>query len=673
MRRSLLGLASATLLLAGGSAEAQKLERDAIARVQAITSVSMSPDGETLIAVVADPRNQDERALATWNIKSIDPSTPLAPASITPSDGRMSFIGAQALKQGKVVAIATQPWTGALNGCGEGKDIGATKTYIRKAFLTDATIRKFDDMLAGAASTGNSEATKRCIEIGTTPSISQMLPLDPENVVVQRLDPTTLEARYLKINLKTGKTENLYHDTGDEHIALLDPRDGHARTKVKTNPLGNLEYENQTFILNPATGGFDLQPALTVDFKDRRQMEVQAFDEATGKYFVVTDKFSDKAAVYLYDPKTQKFDSDALFRHADFDATGVVLGRHASDFGKILGFAYAGGDTKVYWTDPGMRSIQEGLEGVFKGLNVQLRTWTDDHSKLLFEVDGPRNPPAYYLLLNKTKVVSVGSARPWIKPETLGERSLVYYSARDGLKIPAFLTLPAGWKKGDAAPPAIVLPHGGPWARDELGWDDSGWPQFLATRGYAVLQPQYRGSEGWGHDLWLAGDFQWGLKMQDDNDDGANWLIANGYAAKPRVAIFGYSYGGFAAFAASVRPGGPFKCAIAGAGVSNLQRTANNWGENREQRSFQGRTVKGMDPIQNTDKLAMPIMIFHGDHDVRVPLYNSTDFYNAVKSTNKAKLVILKDMGHQMDKWTAQNERDSLGAIEDFLANDCKL
>ena len=152
--------------------------------------------------------------------------------------------------------------------------------------------------------------------------------------------------------------------------------------------------------------------------------------------------------------------------------------------------------------------------------------------------------------------------------------------------------------------------------------------------------------------------------------------VADRGARRPLSALSdGRSGGGGSdgAFAASVRPNGPFKCAIAGAGVSNLQRTANNWGENREQRAFQGRTVKGMDPIQNTDKLAMPLLIFHGDHDVRVPLYNSTDFYNAVKSTGKAKLVILKDMGHQMDKWTAQNERDSLGAIQDFLVNDCKL
>ena len=100
-----------------------------------------------------------------------------------------------------------------------------------------------------------------------------------------------------------------------------------------------------------------------------------------------------------------------------------------------------------------------------------------------------------------------------------------------------------------------------------------------------------------------------------------------------RIAIFGYSYGGFAAFAASVRANGPFKCAIAGAGVSNLTRIGGNWSENRQQRALQGRTVKGMDPQENTAKLAMPILIYHGDRDVRVPLYHATDFYNSVKST----------------------------------------
>ncbi|HEX5007218.1 MAG TPA: prolyl oligopeptidase family serine peptidase, partial [Hyphomonadaceae bacterium] len=407
--------------------------------------------------------------------------------------------------------------------------------------------------------------------------------------------------------------------------------------------------------------------------KNRNQVDVAGFDEATGKYFIVTDKFSDHAALYLYDARTNKFDAEPVFAHKDFDVSGVVLGTNKSDFGKLLGITYLAGDEDVYWVDPGMKSIQDGLQASFKGKRVEIISTTDDRNKVLFLAESPRHAPQYYLLLNKTKLLGIGGQRPWIKPEQIGDRQLVYYPARDGMMIPAFLTMPAGWKKGDPAPPAIVHPHGGPWARDSLGWDPTGWTQLLSSRGYAVLQPQYRGSQGWGHNLWLAGDAEWGQKMQDDKDDGANWMVKEGYAAKDRIAIFGYSYGGYAAFAASVRPGGPFKCAIAGAGVSNLTRIGNNWSENRQQRAFQGRTVKGMDPQQNVSKLAMPILIFHGDRDVRVPLFHSTDFYNSVKHTNKAKLVILKDMGHQLDKWTADNSRESLKVIEDFLTNDCKL
>ncbi len=637
-----------------------------------ISGVSMSDEGDFLAAIIADPQNKEKRALATWDISKIDGTKPLAVGSVTQSNDRMGFVQARAWKVGKVTTVASQAWTGSLSGCGEGKTTGATKTYLYKVFLTDRTIKDFNDPFEAGRSLGVSAETQRCLEIGSNPQFID-LPLDPENVIVQHTDAVSFDSRYSKLNLKTGKSVSLFKDTGDMQIGMIDPRDGKVRVKLKTDAKGDLQYDAETYILNPDTGNFDLEAPLTVDFKNRNQMSVDGFDEETGKYFIVTDKFSDKAAVYLYDARTDKFDAEPLFVHKDFDATGVILGRNKSDFGKILGFAYNGADRSVYWTDPDMASIQKGLEASFKSQYVDIISVTDDRSKVLFSAESPRHPTSYFILLNKTKLLGVGGERPWIKPEQLGERSLVYYDARDGLKIPAFLTLPPGFKKGDPAPPAIVLPHGGPWARDFLGWDATGWTQVLATRGFAVLQPQYRGSEGWGHALWLAGDEQWGLKMQDDKDDGASWMVKEGYANKDRIALFGYSYGGFAAFAASVRPGGPFKCAIAGAGVSNLTRISNNWGENRQQRAFQGRTVKGMDPQQNTAKLSIPILIYHGDRDVRVPLYHATDFYNSVKSTGKAKLVVLSDMGHQLDKWTSSNTRDSLKAIEDFLTNDCKL
>ena len=242
----------------------------------------------------------------------------------------------------------------------------------------------------------------------------------------------------------------------------------------------------------------------------------------------------------------------------------------------------------------------------------------------------------------------------------------VSYEARDGLEIPAFLTLPA---EGEAPFPAVVVPHGGPWARDFLGWDQ--WAQFLANRGYAVLQPQYRGSDGWGQTLWRAGDKEWGRKMQDDKDDGARWLAAQGIADAGRIAIFGYSYGGFAAMAASVRPDSPFQCAIAGAGLSELRSFDKVTYENPFQRQFQNPTIAGMSPLDHVRDATIPIYVFHGERDQRVPINQSEKFVRALKRAGKdVKYTEIVDLWHSLP-WWPQHHFAVLSSIEDYLANDC--
>src|SRR5690606_21278656 len=148
----------------------------------------------------------------------------------------------------------------------------------------------------------------------------------------------------------------------------------------------------------------------------------------------------------------------------------------------------------------------------------------------------------------------------------------------------AILDLPAGWKPADGPLPAIIHPHGGPWARDHGGWAVSRWVPFLTARGYALLRPRYRGSAGLGRKLGLAGAAALGQKMQDDKDDGAAWLVKEGSADPDRIAIFGYSYGGFAAAAAAVRPDSPYQCAISGAPVTDLARIGRAWSDNFVQR-----------------------------------------------------------------------------------------
>src|SRR5262249_50615322 len=160
------------------------------------------------------------------------------------------------------------------------------------------------------------------------------------------------------------------------------------------------------------------------------------------------------------------------------------------------------------------------------------------------------------------------------------------------------------------------------------------------------------GSDGWGLALWKAGDREWGQKMSDDNDDGAAWLVAQGIADPQRMAIFGYSYGGFAAIAASVRPHSPYRCAIAGAGVADLQRLGNLWGGSHAQREAQGNTVAGMDPMKHIADANIPILLYHGDRDTTAETRHSRDFFAAMKSAGKdVEYHEIKDMWHQLPWW----------------------
>ena len=289
---------------------------------------------------------------------------------------------------------------------------------------------------------------------------------------------------------------------------------------------------------------------------------------------------------------------------------------------------------------------------------------------MVITVQSDSTPPTYYLYSKGEPLKKLGSAYPELEKNNLVDTKLIYYTARDGLKIPGLLTMPAGWQAGDKAPPAVIHPHGGPWARDEGSWDPSGWVPFLTSRGFAVLRPQYRGSLGWGRELWLAGDAEWGQKMQDDKDDGAAWMVDQGYADEDKIAIFGYSYGGFAAFSAATRSNSPYACAIGGAGVSDLTKLGRSWSGNPVQRAYQGKTVKGTDPLKNTDNAEIPLLIFHGDRDVRVPMFHAKDLHRKMKRKVKSKLVVIKDMPHSLP-WTPKMQTQKLTAIENFLENDC--
>ncbi|MDN5923409.1 MAG: prolyl oligopeptidase family serine peptidase [Xanthomonadales bacterium] len=641
-----------------------------LARLQALQSVSMSPDGKHLVALIPSPSNAEETALAVWDTNALS----AGPKVVTPSGKHMKFIGAYAMKADKILAVARQEWTGHLGGCGEGKSTGATRTFVSKTYLTGIDQKKFDEAFASDRRTiGVSKQTEKCLELSGTASLVSMLPMDPDNVIIQRLSGASFMSTYYLYNLKTGKAEVLFQGGGRASPALFDPRTGKVLVKSKIESIGK-DYEQQFLILNKKTGQFDLQKPLTTKLSNRHDVNVVGIDDATGKYYVLTDQFSDKVQARLYDAVAQKFDPQPLVASNDYSISSLIFGSQPSNFNKIVGFVVGGPAPQTTYVDPTLKAIQAGVQKAFPGQHIHISSYTNDFSKVLFSTENASTPLAYHMLLDEKKVANLGSTRPWIKPGQTGAESWITYKARDGLEIPAILDLPAGWKKGDAPAPAIILPHGGPWARDFMGWDGSGWVPMLTSRGYAVLRPQYRGSSGLGLKLWLAGDAQWGLKMSDDLDDGAAWLIKQKITKKGDIAIFGYSYGGFAAVAAEVRSPSPYNCAIAGAPVADLGRLGTSWSDNRVQRIIQGHTVKGMDPMQNTDKAHLPMLIFDGDRDVRTPRrIHAEPFYNAIKDKVKAQYHEIPNMPHSMP-WYPSQQRETLGLIEGFLSSkQCNL
>ncbi len=653
-------------LLAAGTARGEPVPAEALAKVPDIQSVSMSADGEQLVAIIAVPGSDNsETALATWDLDNMD-----QPPEVTPS-GKMKFIAASALKADRLLVLGRQEWTGRLSGCGEGKFSGATKTFVTKAYLTDAEHENFEEAFAkNVRRIGISESTQRCLELSGEASLVSNLPLDPNKVIIQQLNGLTLQGNYYLYDLRDGSTELLVRSSAGSSPSLFHPRNGKVLAR---NELESVDGEYlQRILLRNDEGEFEVHDKLTTKLSDRHSVSVAGIDEDSGKFYILTDQFSDQVQAWAYDPASREFDDEPLVAHEKYSIAGLVFGNQPSNFNKLLGFRVAGPRIQTVYVDPDMRSIHDGLKQAFPDQNVSINAYTDDLSTVLFTTSSNRHSPTYHLLRDRKRVESLGSQRPWIDPESIGEQRWVTYEARDGMEIPAILDLPADWEKGDEPLPTIIHPHGGPWARDATGWDGSGWVPFLTSRGYAVLRPQYRGSSGLGRELWLAGDKEWGQKMQDDKDDGARWLVEQGIADEDRIAIFGYSYGGFAAVAASVRQNGPYQCAIAGAPVSDLGRLGVTWSDNRLQRILQGQTVTGMDPMRNTDKADIPILLYVGDRDVRTPSWHAENFYDAVKEHVPARFELIPDMPHSLP-WYPRHHEKTLGLIEDFLENQCGM
>jgi dipeptidyl aminopeptidase/acylaminoacyl peptidase len=268
-------------------------------------------------------------------------------------------------------------------------------------------------------------------------------------------------------------------------------------------------------------------------------------------------------------------------------------------------------------------------------------------------------PGLYFLYDARSgKLVTLGNARPDIDPRKMADMEQVHYAARDGLDIPAYLSVPRGAVRKNL--PLVVLVHGGPQVRGRVwGWDPQ--VQVLAAHGYAVLEPEFRGSTGYGQKLFTAGWKQWGLAMQDDLADGVKWAVAQGLADPKRVCIAGASYGGYAVLMGLIRDPQLYRCGVDWVGVTDLDLLFTSpWSDASELWKKYGATkiigdpvadaaqFKATSPSRNADKIHAPLLLAYGAKDKRVPIEHGERLHDALAKRPDATVewVVYKDEGH---------------------------
>lgn len=510
------------------------------------------------------------------------------------------------------------------------------------------------------------------------PSVENILPFEDNRIIISTIPGTEDKLNlgtafrpraYYKLNLKTGNKELL------------------IQGKIS---LGQIEFDSDG---DPWLGrGFDRGSKEFIWYyrekgekgwseffrlhEDRFEtFSVYGKDEAVpGNVIVGFENDSNTVGLWSYNTRTKQFE-EQIYQRKDVDVFGVRF--NSNNWTKpdsISGVTYFTDKLHTAWFDDLEGATYEQLEELVPNasyLNITSRS-RDGRSMVVYN-SGPRDPGTYYLYRNG-EFTTVGSKQPLLKSEELAEVRYISYKARDGRKIPAYVTLP----KGKRPFPLVVLPHGGPFVHETIVYDE--WAQMLANNGYMVLQPQYRGSHGYGmeHHLsaWNDGS-EAGYKMQDDKDDGALFLVEKGYADPDRMAMFGWSYGGYAALVAASRTPQIYQCVVAGAAVTDMIRQVNTIANERwfrgaseiEQIAYRN---GALNPIDNVEKVNVPILLIHGSVDQRVQPVQARIYYKELDKHGKNyKFVELEGADHFSNTLFFVHQIELYESIIDFLANDC--
>ena len=381
-----------------------------------------------------------------------------------------------------------------------------------------------------------------------------------------------------------------------------------------------------------------------------------SYIDENGTLYVEATNGGDKLAVWTYDLARHKMAEKPFLVSDHYDLAPEYLTVH----GKLAGLRFDADAKVTQWISSDIKALQAKVDKIlpYTVNELDVASHGDGHFAVV-RAFSDRVPSRFFLYdTQQNKLIKLGDAQPDIDPLQMAAMEQVHYSARDGLDIPAYLTIPHGADRKNL--PLVVMVHGGPHARGRV-WEWNSEVQFLAAHGYAVLEPEFRGSAGYGSKLFTAGWRQWGLAMQDDIADGVKWAIAQGIVDPKRVCIAGGSYGGYAALMGLVNDPDLYRCAVDWVGVTDLELMFSaDWSDASDTWKKYGMTkllgdpkadadrLRATSPIANVGKIHAPVLLAYGGKDKRVPIDHGERFHEAMLKQPGAKVewVVYKNEGH---------------------------
>jgi dipeptidyl aminopeptidase/acylaminoacyl peptidase len=532
----------------------------------------------------------------------------------------------------------------------------------RILFLKDTGGDENFQLFGVDADGGNAKALTAFPNVRTT--IIDDLPDNETEIIIglNQRNPQVFDP--YRLNIQTGELTMLAENPGNVQDWITD-HDGKLRMATTIDG-------TSTSVLYRETESDPFRVVMTTNFKEAFSPQFFTFDN---RYlYALSNLERDKEVLVIFDPAAGK-EMEVLYENSQYDLDGASYSRKDK---KLLAVRWTGHQqTERHFFDDGFKKIMEKIRAKLAGYQFGVVSETKDEMRMIIRTYSDKSLGAYYVYdVAADHLEKISDVSPWLDENKMAGMNCVTYTSRDGLTIEAYLTLPKGYTMKTAKNlPVVINPHGGPWARDDWGFNPE--VQFLANRGYAVFQMNFRGSTGFGKNFWEISFKQWGKTMQDDITDGVNWLIEKKIADPKRIAIYGGSYGGYATLAGIAFTPDLYVCAVDYVGISNLFTWINSfppyWKPELDRvYEMVGNPVAdstllaAASPVYHVDRIKVPLFVAQGANDPRVNKAESDQLVDALKKRGIEVQYMVKDNeGHGFRN--EENRFDFYRAMEAFL------